>query len=132
MKVQSLNAIRLFHRLGILAFLGLSICVFAWGLQYKLSLYDPAQAPSHQIPQAKLLSRNEQVSTAPGQQVIRTKTSTTVSYTVPVAVFFVLLLVFCAMSPQRAGEREERASDSWHLCRGQLSFLFVRPPPFLV
>ena len=41
-------------------FLGLAISVFAWGLQYKLSLYDPPHSTSHEIPEAKLLSRNEQ------------------------------------------------------------------------
>ena len=41
-------------------FLGLAISVFAWGLQYKLSLYDPPHCSSHEIPEAKLLSRNEQ------------------------------------------------------------------------
>lgn len=40
-----------------LAFLGL--CVFAWGLKYKLSLYDPPRAISHHMPAAKLLTGNE-------------------------------------------------------------------------
>jgi len=34
----------------------LGLCVFAWGLKYKLSLYDPPRAVSHHIPAAKLLS----------------------------------------------------------------------------
>ncbi len=33
----------------------LGVCIFAWGLNYKLSLYDPPHAPSHRIPVAKLL-----------------------------------------------------------------------------
>jgi hypothetical protein len=37
--------------------------VFLWGLQYKLSLYDPPQAVSHKIPIAKLLSKDEQGAT---------------------------------------------------------------------
>ena len=48
-----------FSRLTLL-FLGLAICVFTWGLRYKLSLYDPPQAVSHAIPKAKLLTRDEQ------------------------------------------------------------------------
>jgi hypothetical protein len=40
-----------------LAFLGL--CVFAWGLKYKLSLYDPPHSISHHMPAAKLLSGKE-------------------------------------------------------------------------
>jgi hypothetical protein len=43
-----------------LGFIALALAVFIWGLGYKLSLYDPPQAKSHQIPQAKLLSKNEQ------------------------------------------------------------------------
>jgi hypothetical protein len=33
----------------------LGLCVFAWGLRYKLSLYDPPHAVSHHMPAAKLL-----------------------------------------------------------------------------
>lgn len=40
-----------------LAFLGL--CVFAWGLKYKLSLYDPPHSISHHMAAAKLLTGNE-------------------------------------------------------------------------
>jgi hypothetical protein len=42
-----------------LLFLALALSVFAWGLKYKLSLYDPPQAQSHSMPEAKLLSKNE-------------------------------------------------------------------------
>jgi hypothetical protein len=47
-----------------LILLGLGLSVFGWGLQYKLSLYDPPQASSHQMPQAKLLSQDEQATAA--------------------------------------------------------------------
>ena len=40
----------------------LAACVFLWGLEYKLSLYFPPQATYHQVPIAKLLSKNEQPS----------------------------------------------------------------------
>lgn len=40
-------------------FLGVGLCVFAWGLRYKLSLYDPPHSASHNIPIAKLLSKEE-------------------------------------------------------------------------
>lgn len=40
-----------------LVFLGL--CVFAWGLRYKLSLYDPPHSLSHHMPEAKLLTGKE-------------------------------------------------------------------------
>jgi hypothetical protein len=37
----------------------LGACVFAWGLKYKLSLYDPPHALSHRMPAAKLLTGKE-------------------------------------------------------------------------
>lgn len=40
-------------------FLGVGLCVFVWGLRYKLSLYDPPHAVSHNIPTAKILSRDD-------------------------------------------------------------------------
>jgi hypothetical protein len=112
-------------------FLGLSVCVFTWGLQYKLSLYDPPQAASRQIPHAKLLSKNEQSGTTESPLVVRTKTSTRVSYTVPSAVFFVLLLALSVLNPQASGQREQRMSHVWHLHRGLFDIFFVRPPPIL-
>jgi hypothetical protein len=130
-KVQRWSATRQFSLFGILAFLGLAVCVFAWGLQYKLSLYDPPQAASHQIPQAKLLSRNEQSGTSESPLVVRTKTTTRVSYTVPTTVFFVPLLALSILNPQASGQRERRTSHSWHLRRGLFDIFFVRPPPIL-
>ena len=118
-------------RFGNLVFLGLSVCVFTWGLQYKLSLYDPPQAASRQIPHAKLLSKNEQSGTTESPLVVRTKTSTRVSYTVPSAVFFVLLLALSVLNPQASGQREQRMSHVWHLRRGLFDIFFVRPPPIL-
>jgi hypothetical protein len=46
-----------------LVFLGL--CVFAWGLRYKLSLYDPPHAISRRIPAAKLLTAKERPEVPP-------------------------------------------------------------------
>jgi hypothetical protein len=37
----------------------LGVCVFAWGLRYKLSLYDPPHSMSRHMPAAKLLTGNE-------------------------------------------------------------------------
>jgi uncharacterized integral membrane protein len=116
---------------GMLAFLGLAFCVFAWGLQYKLSLYDPPQTASHQIPKAKLLSRDEQSSTAEHPLVIRTRTSTSVIYTAPTAVFLILLLAISPLNPPVSRRVEKRANRLLHLHRAILNTLFVRPPPVL-
>ena len=37
----------------------LGVCVFLWGSAYKLSLYDMHRPTLHPIPEAKLLSKNE-------------------------------------------------------------------------
>jgi hypothetical protein len=37
----------------------LGICVFGWGLRYKLSLYDPPHSVDRRMPEAKLLSGKE-------------------------------------------------------------------------
>ena len=131
MYVHHRRLTRSFNLFGIPAFLGLALCVFAWGLGYKLSLYDPPQAPSHKIPQAKLLSRDERSGIAESPLVVRTKTSTSVSYTVPTAVFFILLLALGVANPHTSTQRKRRTSHSWHLRRGLLNIFFVRPPPIL-
>ena len=130
-KVQHLHTTRTFTLLGILASLGLAVCVFAWGLQYKLSLYDPPQAASHRIPQAKLLSRDERSGIAESPLVDRTKTSTRVSYTIPTAFFLFLVLPLNILNPQSSSQREQRTSGVWHLRRGLFNIFFVRPPPIL-
>jgi hypothetical protein len=130
-KVQRLHTTRTFNLLWILASLGLAGCVFAWGLQYKLSLYDPPQAASHKIPQAKLLSRNERSGITESPLVVRAKTSTRVSHTVPTGVFFFLLLALSILNPQASGQRKQRTSGVWHLRRGLFNIFFVRPPPIL-
>jgi hypothetical protein len=130
LKIQRYRAVRAFSLSVTLVTVGLAACVFAWGLQYKLSLYDPPQAASHKMPQAKLLSGNERSGIAESPLVFRTKTSTAVSYAVPTAVLFLLLLTLSISNPA-AGQRERRTSHPWHLHRGLLNTLFVRPPPIL-
>jgi hypothetical protein len=122
---------RPFSLFGMLAFLGLAFCVFAWGLQYKLSLYDPPQTASHQIPQAKLLSRDEQSSTTEHPLVIRAKIFTSVIYTAPTAIFLILLLAICLLNPSASIRVEKLANKLLHLHRAILNTLFVRPPPVL-
>lgn len=119
------------RRFGTLAFLGLALCVFTWGLQYKLSLYDPPQAHSHQIPQAKLLSKNEQIGTTESQQAVRTKISTRVSFSILTTIFPVLLLALKELNPQASFQWMQRTSRVSHLRCGLFNIFFVRPPPIL-
>jgi hypothetical protein len=117
--------------MGALAFIGLAFCVFMWGLQYKLSLYEPPEAASHHIPKAKLVSENEQSSSTESPLIVRTTTTTRVIFAVPTAVFFILLLIPSVLNPQLSGQREQRASRSRLPRRPHLRTYFVRPPPVL-
>lgn len=130
-KMQRWSATRPFSLLVILGSVGLAFCVFAWGLEYKLSLYDPPQTVSDKIPQAKLLSRNEQPGIAEGPQVVRAKTFTEVRNTVPTALFLISLLALHVLNPQASSFAKLRTSHSWHLRRGLFKIFFVRPPPNL-
>lgn len=42
----------------------LGACVFLWGFGYKLSLYDMQRPTVHRVPEAKLLSKNEDTQAA--------------------------------------------------------------------
>jgi len=132
MALHGLGTIRKFSLLGSVAFLGLAFCVFGWGFGYKLSLYDQHQAPTHQIPQAKLLSGNEQFGTARSPFVIRTKTSIRVVYTAPVAIFLLLLLAVCLLNTPSLTRIDRPANNLFHLHRAIRNTLFVRPPPVLI
>lgn len=114
------------------AFLGLAIAVFAWGLQYKLSLYDPPHSISHQIPEAKLLSRNEQ---AP--LVERLFTSSTDMWPAIAQILPFTLLAFVLAAFQSRGTQIFRhvggeAKRPWRISsRPALTAFFFRPPPSL-
>lgn len=118
--------------LRILASLGLAICVFSWGLQYKLSLYDPPQAASHQIPSAKLISKNEQSRATDSPRVVRTRTSAKVIYSAPTGIFLILLLLPSFLILQVSGKRQKCVNGLWHPRHVFLNIPFVRPPPVLV
>jgi hypothetical protein len=108
-----------------LVFLG--VCVFAWGLRYKLSLYDPPQSVSHRIPAAKLLSGKEQVAV---QALNRARAA---SPAVP-AVLLGLGLIFAFLRSMRVQPRF-MLNSAWLApgvpapSRVAASYCFTRPPP---
>jgi hypothetical protein len=112
-----------------LGLLGLALCVFLWGLQYKLSLYDPPQSISHKIPTAKLLSKDEQGATKQAA-IITAKDSTSgtemflavVGLVAGLALFYRPVLV----------HREAETSRPWgQQLLATLSAFSFRPPPIL-
>jgi hypothetical protein len=119
-----------FRRLS-LAFLSLALCVFAWGLQYKLSLYDPPQATSHQVPQAKLLSKNEWSPTAVDSRGIDMKISPQVLVQHFFSWIFCLSLTLGLERFMASRQKHFAMSRPWLARRPAcLSAFFFRPPPF--
>jgi hypothetical protein len=108
--------------------MALAIFVFTWGLQYKLSLYDPPQAASHHIPQAKLLSKNEQADATRSPLAIQAKSYTRVRYTAPTITFFILIIVLNVLV-NVSGRRKRLTDLGGHFNRGLFNIFFVRPPP---
>jgi hypothetical protein len=107
-----------------LGLLMLSLAVFGWGLQYKLSLYQSKNSIAHLTPEAKLLSEKERPATA----------QALVARTPQVPVFAAFVFVAVASFLLRAAARYlrtgsvERSRPSRPPC---LLAVFFRPPPVL-
>ena len=113
-------------------FIGLAICVFTWGLQYKLSLYYPSHSTYHQVPEAKLLSKNEQSRATGGLMMSAAKVPTEI---VRGALFAMTLLVWVlALFPiSRATQTEPEHTRPWLVSLStRLNAFFFRPPPSFV
>ena len=108
-----------------LALLGL--CVFAWGLRYKLSLYDPPHSIASHMPEAKLLSGRERVGVqglnlrraAPGAMPFFLNASVSVAFAPPA--------LRLSSGPRAWAELVSRVSH--FPGSGRDAPLFVRPPP---
>jgi hypothetical protein len=107
-----------------LGFLMLSLAVFGWGLQYKLSLYQGQNSITHQAPVAKLLSQKERPATA---QTLDARFPEVPIFTAFVLVAMASLLRLAATRYLRTGSLE-RSRPPRPPC---LQALFFRPPPVL-
>jgi hypothetical protein len=107
-----------------LGFLMLSLAVFGWGLQYKLSLYQSKDSITHQAPVAKLLSQKERPATA---QTLDAQSPEVPVFTAFVLVAMASLLRLAATRYLRTGSIE-RSRPPRPPC---LQALFFRPPPVL-
>ena len=113
-------------------FLGLAISVFAWGLQYKLSLYDPPHCTSHEIPEQKLLSRNEQATVVEGLLVSGTNAWPAIAHILPFSLLAFVLLGLTPLVTQILRHLGGEAKRPWRVsCRPGLNAFFFRPPPSL-
>jgi len=112
------------------AFLALAVLVFAWGLQYKLSLYaGPHSAIRHMVA-AKLLSNDKKVE-APDGVVLSGPPDAYASYAFvfpPVLASFFMLGLFAALF---GGSRHIQTVDSSSRIpfAAGLNAIFFRPPP---
>ena len=118
-------------RLSILL-AALGLCVFFWGLGYKLSLYETHLANLHRIPEAKLLSHNEDRSAAEGVRLCLAK-AVTHHQDNPCIPFLFLWLVSIAGLCVRRDWHSFSISRPWCLRLGVIrSASYFRPPPVLL
>ena len=116
-------------RAGAWICLVLMISIFSWGIGYKLDQYGPPHSAVHKLPEAKLLSKNEQTWAADGAQSSR-KLVPAVALSSAHAVFHLAVPPFSGRGlepvPLYAAQRTERLKRPSLLA---LNHLFVRPPP---
>jgi hypothetical protein len=112
-------------------FIGLAISVFTWGLQYKISLYYPKLSTYHQLPEAKLLSRNEQATATESLLVISERDWNGVCGGLFTQALFVWVF---GLFPISGATRTvpERTRPWLVLLSARLEAFFFRPPPTLV
>lgn len=111
-------------------FLGLGLAVVSWGLQYKLSLYDPPNAISHQMPEAKLLSKSEQTTASKNPLLSDTKIVGKILGAVLMGVFF--LFANRSLHAPASNQRPQEEPSSRHFSQLYcLNALYFRPPPSL-
>lgn len=102
----------------------LGVCVFAWGLRYKLSLYDPPHSVSQHMPAAKLLAGKEPIT----QPAVNFRTAP--APVAPLAlVCLALALVGLGFRPGMGGKGLLLAPARRTAERAALAAHFTRPPP---
>jgi hypothetical protein len=103
------------------------MCVFAWGLRYKLSLYDPPGASAHHMAKAKLLTGNER--RAVPAVDLRPASGLPALGFLAAFVFSVLLLRGGRVVPGFGSwfliPADRRPAPAWAHCAAK----FIRPPP---
>jgi hypothetical protein len=113
-------------------FIPLALAVFTWGLQYKLSLYDPPQAISHRMIEAKLLSEEERPSPTDSSFIKDSKAAHEIGEVLVSCVFFLSLIALGSLSEQTELQAGRDTEFSWRPCRlASLNAFFFRPPPRL-
>jgi hypothetical protein len=107
--------------------LTLSMAVFGWGLQYKLSLYQGKGSIAHSTPEAKLLSQKERPLVAQALSIRPTKLPVFHLFPALLMVALAALLQPAAAGYARAGSVEKPRA----MLPPCLQAIFLRPPPVL-
>ena len=110
-----------------LGLLMLSLAVFGWGLQYKLSLYQGKNSITHLAPEAKLLSQKERPAATQGLGARFPEVPAFPAFAAFVLVAVASLLRQAAVRYVRTGSME-RSRPPRPPC---LQAVFLRPPPVL-
>jgi hypothetical protein len=110
-----------------ISFLMLSMAVFGWGLQYKLSLYKAKNSITHLAPEAKLLSQKERPMALQPASKLPTELPSLPKISLALVVALAPGLFRAAARYCRIGSTE-KARTPFPPC---LESLFFRPPPVL-
>jgi len=110
-----------------ISFLMLSMAVFGWGLQYKLSLYKAKNSITHLAPEAKLLSQKERPMALQPASEFPTELPSLPKICLALVVALAPGLFRAAARYCRIGSTE-KARAPFPPC---LESLFFRPPPVL-
>jgi hypothetical protein len=110
-----------------LGMLLLAFAVFSWGVQYKLSLYNPPAKASARMAEAKLLSQKERASVANASESTLARAAQPI---LPVVFAYVAsaMLIALGLFPSASSQSNVRSSAQLPKQPSQ-SFFFFRPPP---
>ena len=106
----------------------LGLCVFAWGLKYKLSLYDPPRATSHHMAEAKLLPGKER-GAASLDAILKAAGNPIPPGTIGTLVLVLFTLTAAVLKPGFGGWICKVAPASIAPACARFAPCFVRPPP---
>jgi len=123
-------SIRRSYTLNVMGMLLLAVAVFAWGLHYKMSLYNTSNGLTASVPHAKLLSEKERPE--PDVASIRpesTQDRSPVSYTIFLFASIICSLV-AAVTIQIRSQFLDKGSHQQRFAA--LDFFSFRPPPVLL
>lgn len=115
-------------RIVSLGMLLLALAVFTWGVQYKLSLYDPPAKATAHMAKAKLLSEKERASIANASESLLAPVALPI---LPILFGYLASAMLIALGRFKFAYSDSNVRASAQLPKQpSQSFFFFRPPPF--